>query len=79
MSQQEEQEEQEEPHQNIPEGSILEVLNLTHRLIPSPLPPTPSPTVIISTPPMLTLYDPTFLLLLNLGSFLDYKSLKFDT
>ena len=29
--------EQEQPHQNIAEESILEVLNLTHRLIPSPL------------------------------------------
>ena len=63
--QQQEEEEEQEPHQNLPEGSILEVLDLTHRLIPSPLPPTPSPTVIISTPPMLTLYDPIFLLLLN--------------
>ena len=61
---QQEQQEQEEPHQNIPEGSILEVLNLTHRRTPLPLPYTPSPTVIISTP-MLTLYDPTFMLLLN--------------
>ena len=50
---------QQEPHQNIPEGSLLEVLNLTHRLITSPL--LHYPTNINSTPPMLTLWDPTFL------------------
>ena len=43
------QEQEQEPHQNIPEGSILEVLNLAHRLIPLPLPP--SLTDINSTPP----------------------------
>ena len=45
------------PHQNIPEWSILEVSNLTHKLIPSPLPP--SSTDINPTTPMLTLYDQT--------------------
>ena len=39
---QEEEEEEEQPHQNIAEESILEVLNLTHRLIPSPLLPSPT-------------------------------------
>ena len=48
---------QDQPHQNIQEGSILEVLNLTHKLIPSPLPP--SSTDINPTTPMLTLYDQT--------------------
>ena len=38
QQEQEEEEEEEEPNQNKPEGSILEVLNLTYRLIPSPLP-----------------------------------------
>ena len=56
--QQQHEEQEQEPHQYIPEGSILEVLDLTHRLIPSPLPP--SPTDINPTPPMLTLCYPTF-------------------
>ena len=38
---QEQQQQEEEPHQNIAEGSILEVLNFTHRLMP--LNPTPLP------------------------------------
>ena len=42
LSQQEQQQE-EQPHQNIVEESILEVLNLTHRLIP------PQPTLAILT------------------------------
>ena len=46
LSQQDE-EEEEEPHQNIAEGCILEVLNLTHRLKPFPL--LTSPTDINST------------------------------
>ena len=33
LSQQQEQEQEEEPHQNIPEGNILEVLNLAKGLI----------------------------------------------
>ena len=41
LSQEEQKEEQEQPHQNIAEESILEVLNLTHRLIPSPVHPSP--------------------------------------
>ena len=45
------------PHQNIPEWSILEVSNLTHKLMTSPLPP--SSTDINPTTPMLTLYDQT--------------------
>ena len=32
LSQQEQQEEEEEPHQNLPEGNILEVLNLAKSL-----------------------------------------------
>ena len=45
LSQQDE--EEEEPHQNIAEGCILEVLNLPHRLKPFPL--LTSPTDINST------------------------------
>ena len=42
LSQQEQQQQEEQPHQNIAEESILEVLNLTHRLIPSSLLPSPT-------------------------------------
>jgi len=47
LSQQEqEQEEQEEPHQNIPEGSILEVLNFTKcHTKPNQTHATPLPTL----------------------------------
>ena len=57
LSQEEEQEqEQEQPHQNIPEGNILEFLNLaksltkpnqTHTAPLLTLPPAPSPTLTL--------------------------------
>ena len=53
LSQQEEQEEQEEePHQNIPEGNILEVLNLAKSLTkPNQTHATPLLTLTLLPPP----------------------------
>ena len=42
QQEQQEQQQEQQPHQNIAEESILEVLNLTHRLIPSSLLPSPT-------------------------------------
>ena len=42
QQQQQQEQQEEQPHQNIAEESILEVLNLTHRLIPSSLLPSPT-------------------------------------
>ena len=71
LSQEQEQEEQQEPHQNIPEGNILEVLNLaksltkpnqTHAtpiltLTPTPPPPDINPALQLQKK---TISDPNF-------------------
>ena len=57
LSQQEEEEQQQEPHQNIPEGNIVEVLNLAKSLTkPNQTHATPILTLtLLPRPPTLTL------------------------
>ena len=90
---QQEQQQQEEPHQNIPEENILEVLNLTQRLIHSSPPTDNNPTPIVNVKPLgpdifwLNIFDTQFCvdpkmflvtkIYLDLKNFLDQQSENF--